>query len=654
MTAQPNTSLAVAFLRRLDPDDDAFTLQTIAEAPDAPDGLTKVHNQVSLANGALDKLAYLNEVGAGVFFTANKTDGKGRQASNIIRVRALFVDLDGAPLEPVLEAGLKPHMVVQTSPGRYHVFWLVSDCPLDQFERVQRGLAALFGGDPSVHDLPRVMRLPGFVHHKGEPFLSHEMPEHRYDGPPRSLDEIVGTLKLDLDAAQARRGSAPQLTPDGKIGQGGRNAHLFANARSMAKRGMSSDAVYAALAAENETRCAPPLPDERVHYVANRAFEAKDAPDWEGTGRAPGRSEGGGGVMAPGTREIALEAKLLPLKWAHEAEAMLDVSSVVKGIIASGELAVIYGQPKSGKTFAAIDLSLSVASGREWFGHRVRQGLVFYLASEMGPRIMRRVRAWWDGRLAPLGQRIPFVCVPQAVNLLDSAAVDRLVATVESLIAERGVPALIVVDTLARSMVGGDENSAQDMGRAIAVGDMLRDRFGSEMLIVHHEGKSNGSARGSSALLGAADTMLRVESDPTGARVIEVEWCRDGAAGERIGFRLLPVDLGTDTDGDHVSTCIIEPADAPSQRAKRPRRDVALDALHEAISEFGQEMPGTSTIPHGVRAVKLDQWKMRWILRTGYEGSDDRSIRTNFDKDRRALLAAGAIGVSAPFVWALQ
>lgn len=344
------------------------------------------------------------------------------------------------------------------------------------------------------------------------------------------------------------------------------------------------------------------------------------------------------------------DGRLLPLIWAHEADAVLDESYIIKGIVAAGELAVIYGQPKSGKTFAAMDLALSVAAGLPWFGHRVRRGLVIYIASEMGNRAMRRVRAWLDARIIHREQQIPFACVPQTVNLLNDLSVERLMLTIDSLIAQHGKPALIVVDTLARSMVGGDENSAQDMGRAVAVGDRLRDEFGAATLIVHHEGKTLGAARGSSALLGAADTMLKVTATDTGERAIEVEWCRDGEAGERIGFRLRPIELGVDPDGDHVSTCVIERADAPPTQARKPaRRDAALDALREAISEYGQKMPGTSTVPAGVKAVTLDQWRSRWLLRTGYD--DDESGRVNFLKDRRDLLNGGRIAISKPYVW---
>jgi hypothetical protein len=120
-----------------------------------------------------DELAELNAKGAGVYVTINRTDGRGRKEGNIAGVRAAFIDLDGAPLEPVSAATLAPNIILESSPGRFHAYWLIADdMPLDQFELVQRALAARFNGDTSVFDLPRVMRLPGFVHRKAEPYLS--------------------------------------------------------------------------------------------------------------------------------------------------------------------------------------------------------------------------------------------------------------------------------------------------------------------------------------------------------------------------------------------------------------------------------------------------------------------------------------------------
>src|SRR5262249_30712218 len=101
-----------------------------------------------------------------------ETDLKGRKTNNIKRVRAGFSDLDGAPLEPVLADGEpQPHIVTVTSPGRFHAYYLGEGIPLDQFESLQKAIAARLNGDRAVHALPRVMRLPGFIHRKGEPFL---------------------------------------------------------------------------------------------------------------------------------------------------------------------------------------------------------------------------------------------------------------------------------------------------------------------------------------------------------------------------------------------------------------------------------------------------------------------------------------------------
>jgi hypothetical protein len=238
-----------------------------------------VHPRVDPGNGALDKLVKWNDKGAGVFFTVNATDGNGRQAHNIVGVRAVFVDLDGAPLAPVLECGLDPHDVVESSPRRYHAYWLVDDCPLDQFELVQRALAQRFGGDPSVHDLPRVMRLPGFIHRKGDPFVTRMLEGVGHSGSPYTLAEIVGTLQLDL--ARTRPSPPEASGADGKVPPGNRHAHLFAVGRSMAKKCLSRDAVLAALYAENQARCDPPLADEDVGYLAERAFTAKDSLAWQ-------------------------------------------------------------------------------------------------------------------------------------------------------------------------------------------------------------------------------------------------------------------------------------------------------------------------------------------------------------------------------------
>jgi hypothetical protein len=193
-----NIAAAARFLALLDPAAERFEFRTFDDNVDRYDA-----NLTKTFHGPLDQhantLRRLNRCGAGVFVTINETDGKGRAAENIVRVRAVFVDLDGAPLEPVMSGRCPPHIVVESSPERWHAYWLVKGMALEDFAPVQRALIRRFDSDPKVHDLPRVMRLPGFVHAKvkdgiaGEPFVSRII--RTTDGPayPASYFDRIPT-----------------------------------------------------------------------------------------------------------------------------------------------------------------------------------------------------------------------------------------------------------------------------------------------------------------------------------------------------------------------------------------------------------------------------------------------------------------------------
>lgn len=214
-------------------------------------------------------LTQLNHQGAGVFSMVNQGDQKGRKKENVVRVRALFVDQDGAPLEPVMASAVKPHITVESSPGRFHAYWLVKDCPLEQFTQLQAALAAEFNGDPAVKDLPRVMRLPGFFHQKGEPFMTSIKDVN--EGPPYAVADLIKECGLDLAAVQKAKSATRKSPLTGAVSdiqEGSRNATLTSLAGSMRNRGMSEDAMFAALCVENRTRCSPPLDDDEVRGIA--------------------------------------------------------------------------------------------------------------------------------------------------------------------------------------------------------------------------------------------------------------------------------------------------------------------------------------------------------------------------------------------------
>lgn len=247
------------------------TFQTYGETPATKDTLARV---IHAHPRVLDELTRLNDAGAGVFLTINRTDGHGRTADNIIGVRAVFADLDGAPLEPVLQAPLEPHVIVASSPGRWHCYWRVEDCPREQFRPLQLAIARKFHSDEKVADLPRVMRLPGSVSRKhGTPFavrIQQETPAQAY-----RTAEIIERLGLDVTAKRPNGADTSDDAHKRVISGGGAGVHdaLLTLAARYVARGLPPEQIIELLQALMD---AAPWrrhddPDQRRRWESRRA-----------------------------------------------------------------------------------------------------------------------------------------------------------------------------------------------------------------------------------------------------------------------------------------------------------------------------------------------------------------------------------------------
>ena len=244
--------------------DSRITFQTFDEKPIKHGGLVRIFHG-PLAQHA-DALASLNRDGASINFMVNEGDGRARRGPNVVRVRALFVDLDGAPLDPVLSGPLHPHAVVQSSPGRFHAYWLVDGVGLEDFTPLQKSLAAKFGGDRSVHDLARVMRLPGTMHHKHEPTPCELLAIH--DLPRYSRAEVVEAFGMATPEAPKKS----KLTVlDGSVPEGERNATLFQLARGFVNKGLPAEEVLQRIQKVNALKCAVPLCAKEVDAIVASA-----------------------------------------------------------------------------------------------------------------------------------------------------------------------------------------------------------------------------------------------------------------------------------------------------------------------------------------------------------------------------------------------
>ncbi len=251
---------------------------------------------------------------------------------------------------------------------------------------------------------------------------------------------------------------------------------------------------------------------------------------------------------------------------------------LVKGLLDQESYAVIYGPPGAGKTFVALDVAHHVAAGSEWMGHRVKQGAVLYLAYEGMGGIRKRARALRE-RYGASG--LPLYFHAANFNLRDQSgrkALGELIRTLPQ------TPTLIVIDTLARAMQGGDENSAQDMGLFNAAVQALIESTKACVLVIHHSGKNtDNGARGSSSLLGAIDTEIRIDDHQ-----IEPTKQRDQEIIPPIGFELHAVEVGRDEDGDPIMSCWVEQA---AVKAKEPKMKLRAARAWSVLTSLPHTIP---------------------------------------------------------------
>lgn len=346
----------------------------------------------------------------------------------------------------------------------------------------------------------------------------------------------------------------------------------------------------------------------------------------------------------------------------HESAstALLACNYAVKGIIDLQSTVLIYGATNTGKTFFVLDLHLHVAHGLPWRGRRVRKCLVLYIAAEAGIALQRRVRAWLDHHHVDPGTGA-FWIRQRGISLMEIDAADQIEAELSTVQNPDHLPIIVVVDTLSRSLAGGDEN--RDLPTAIAVCDRLRDRLQATLVLVHHSGKTaDKGPRGHSSLLAAVDTSLCV-GDEGGSRAAVVDKARDAVNGTSLPFSLRPVNLGTDDDGDVISTCIVEhEADAAGPVRSKPGRalpngaTLVISAIQKATGDYG--IPGASIgsdVPAGVRAVRLSD--VRDEHRRLYGERDDDAKRGGharqaaFSRGLDRLQAQGLVSASGSFVW---
>ena len=313
----------------------------------------------------------------------------------------------------------------------------------------------------------------------------------------------------------------------------------------------------------------------------------------------------------------------------------------IKGVLPATEMVMLFGPPSGGKSFIALDMGLSISRGVSWRDLRVRQGRVVYIAAEGAAGVDDRLTAYCEYHGVKRDDVDLFI-IPHAPNLMLAPVTKQLIDAVVSF-----SPSLIILDTWARVTSGGDENSAKDMGIALANCKRLHLSTSATVMIIHHTGKdAEKGARGSSVFLGAADTMLEIRRNAD-ERVLTVTKQKDGVEGLEFGFKLNVMVLGKDEDGDEYTSCVVVPANVTVTEINLSKYErILYNAVREGAGLDGLAPDVNTVITLGSAQLPYDE-KVDKRDRRGELLS--RSYRKCIDK-KQLFEVEGRVYVDSPLV----
>lgn len=368
---------------------------------------------------------------------------------------------------------------------------------------------------------------------------------------------------IEVDTTHAAKRAAEYLAtaPLAIEGQGG-DETTFKVAARVKDFGVSEPDCLALMLDHYNPRCQPPWTADELAAKVRNAYAYGQEPQGIAAPEADFKPvqvdpfDIGAPAAAPVVKAEAPKHRF-KIRFAGEIEPRLDKLWVVDGVIPAGGLAMLCAKPNEAKTFNAIAIGMAAARGVPWHGCETLRGSVLYIDAD--GNIDNRVTAYVKHNGLE-GMDIPFAIITDVVNLHNAKGdVAPLIQAAQDVADRSKQPlALIVVDTLARVLAGGDENSGQDMGAVLAHVARIQRETGAAVLLIHHEGKdASRGARGHSSLLAAVDAALEIKDG-----IIRVEKQRDGETGARFGFRLVQVPVGMGRRGRQVTSCVTVPIDA--------------------------------------------------------------------------------------------
>lgn len=536
-----------------------------------------------------------------LYYSVNKPkeNAPNRKLSKafIERVEYLYVDLDPgektrAELKETVKqiAKTKPAFIIDSGNG-FNILWRVNNLSQDDAEAYARGLVDKYGGDAGVWDTARILRLPGTTNipdrkkrERGYTVCEAKLIKQNASvTDPESIatktarkDTAEDPTDFDWAEAQAHadifdlpddlRNRITEARLDDKhfakrfdgdtegLSDPSRSGLALAIATAMKRNGFTDQEIANTLHAHSHL-----YGDEWDKRQLTRAIA-------RATGHKPSgfdlTQEQIDLIMTPKRNRPKPEG--LQIIFGHEVRLSKKPSYLIKGVLQANTHAVLYGKSHTGKSFLALDMAMAIALGRPWAGRKTKQGAVVYFAAEAGRSFdVRIIGARKKYGLSESDESAPLGYCPQQLNLLSvegtREAMLKAIEGVEAYLGQKVT--LVVIDTLARVMPGGNENGSEDMGKVTDNIVWLGYHAKCATLTVHHSGKNAAAGmRGHSSLQAAIDVELecvRTGKDGTsGPGLIKTRKQREQSKdyGD-VGFGLKTVDLGADEEGDAITTC---------------------------------------------------------------------------------------------------
>ena len=349
-------------------------------------------------------------------------------------------------------------------------------------------------------------------------------------------------------------------------------------------------------------------------------------------------------AVAPQIDTSALSVALAAFEGREITPALLDDAAVlnlpepeplVAGMIFERTLVAVVGAPGVGKTFVALALGLAQAAGcSAWLGAPiVKHGPAIYIAAEGAPA--PRIGGWKVHHGYDLNAPLGLHTWSGAVNLLDPLAVALFIGKTKAL-----HPRMVILDTFARCFVGGDENSARDVGIAVAALDRIRTGLDATVVVLHHMNKGGTSERGSGALRGACDTVMYLQQADDLLQ-LTCDKQKDAEPFEPVTLKLIPAFVGSKTCVVKLGTDVEEDDQLSDAQGK------ALHALCELFGDTGATMSEWETaIPSMARATFYRARKV--LIDRGYVRVSDEGKSSRYRPTKKQAVSRRITAVSSP------